>query len=80
MGELCRFIVNQPENPSLEKNHTLRTMFGVGVKPEVWEAFASRFNVSKFVEAYGSTEGNCTLGKGWHFIILEKMFKLVICV
>ncbi|ODN02066.1 Long-chain fatty acid transport protein 4 [Orchesella cincta] len=61
MGELCRFIVNQPPQPELERNHSLRIMMGAGVKPEVWEAFVKRFNVKKFIEGYGSTEGNCTL-------------------
>lgn len=63
MGELCRFIVNQPVQEELESNHTLRTMYGCGVKPEVWETFVKRFKIKRFVEAYGSTEGNCSLGK-----------------
>ncbi|CAL8131301.1 unnamed protein product [Orchesella dallaii] len=62
VGEFCRFIHNQPENPELEKGHTLRAMFGGGgLRPEVWTAFQKRFNVKQFVDLYGSTEGNCTL-------------------
>ncbi|CAL8100107.1 unnamed protein product [Orchesella dallaii] len=61
MGELCRFIVNQPPQPELERGHSLRVMFGAGVKPDVWKTFAKRFNVGKFVESYGSTEGNCSM-------------------
>ncbi len=55
MGELLRFIVNQPVQKELESNHTLRTLYGCGVKPEVWETFVNRFKIQKIVEAYGAT-------------------------
>ncbi|CAL8116156.1 unnamed protein product [Orchesella dallaii] len=62
VGEFCRFLVNQPVQPELEKGHTLRAMFGGGgLRPEVWEAFQKRFKVKQFVDIYASTEGNCTM-------------------
>jgi len=57
IGELCRYLLNQPEHPK-EKAHNLRTGFGNGLRPEIWQEFLDRFNVPGLVEFYGSTEGN----------------------
>jgi len=45
-----------------EKKHTIRFMFGNGLKPDVWEIFQERFKVPLIAEFYGSTEGNLSLG------------------
>ncbi|MGE0046784.1 MAG: AMP-binding protein, partial [Hyphomonadaceae bacterium] len=60
IGELCRYLVNAPPHP-LERKHTLRLGVGNGLRPEVWAEFKERFGVPKFLEFYGSTEGNVTL-------------------
>ncbi len=57
IGELCRYLMNTPEHP-LEKQHKIRTGFGNGLRPEVWERFVERFGIEHLVEFYGSTEGN----------------------
>ncbi|MEM7661263.1 MAG: long-chain-acyl-CoA synthetase [Pseudomonadota bacterium] len=57
IGELCRYLLNQPEHPK-EKSHNLRVGFGNGLRPEIWQEFLDRFNVPGLVEFYGSTEGN----------------------
>jgi len=57
IGELCRYLLNQPPHPK-EKAHNLRTGFGNGLRPEIWQDFLDRFNVPSLVEFYGSTEGN----------------------
>ena len=57
IGELCRYLLNQPPHPK-EKAHKLRTGFGNGLRPEIWQEFLDRFNVPSLVEFYGSTEGN----------------------
>ncbi|MEM9669926.1 MAG: long-chain-acyl-CoA synthetase [Pseudomonadota bacterium] len=57
IGELCRYLLNQPEHPK-ERAHNLRTGFGNGLRPEIWQEFLDRFNVPGLVEFYGSTEGN----------------------
>jgi solute carrier family 27 fatty acid transporter 1/4 len=36
-------------------------MFGNGLRKNIWNEFATRFNVDKLVEFYGSTEGNCNV-------------------
>lgn len=60
IGELCRYMVNQPERPG-ERGHQLRAAFGNGLRPEVWERFQSRFAIPQVLEFYGATEGNVSL-------------------
>jgi fatty-acyl-CoA synthase len=57
IGELCRYLANQPEVPE-EKTHRLRLAFGNGLRPDVWEKLIGRFGVPRVLEFYGSTEGN----------------------
>lgn len=57
IGELCRYLLNQPAHPK-ERAHRIRTGFGNGLRPEVWQAFLDRFNIPHLAEFYGSTEGN----------------------
>jgi fatty-acyl-CoA synthase len=60
IGELCRYLVNQPPH-RLERAHKLRLAFGNGLRPEVWPEFQQRFGVPEILEFYGSTEGNVSL-------------------
>ncbi|WP_395647074.1 long-chain-acyl-CoA synthetase [Terricaulis sp.] len=60
IGELCRYLVNQPEH-ELERAHKLRLAFGNGLRPDVWKDFQERFGVPRILEFYGSTEGNVSL-------------------
>ena len=60
IGELCRYLVNQPPNPK-ERAHHLRLAFGNGMRPEVWTEFQSRFGAPDILEFYGSTEGNVSM-------------------
>jgi fatty-acyl-CoA synthase len=57
IGELCRYLLNTPEHP-LERSHRIRTGFGNGLRPEIWEKFFNRFDIPHLAEFYGSTEGN----------------------
>jgi fatty-acyl-CoA synthase len=60
IGELCRYLVNQPPNPK-ERMHHLRLAFGNGMRPDVWTEFQQRFGVWNILEFYGSTEGNVSM-------------------
>ncbi|XP_068778054.1 long-chain fatty acid transport protein 3 [Struthio camelus] len=60
IGELCRYLVNQPQRPG-EREHGLRLAVGSGLRPDVWRAFLRRFGPIRIVETYGMTEGNVTL-------------------
>ncbi|GMR46666.1 hypothetical protein PMAYCL1PPCAC_16861, partial [Pristionchus mayeri] len=39
----------------------IRTMFGNGLRREIWEEFTSRFGITRVGELYGATEGNSNL-------------------
>ncbi len=60
IGELCRYLVNQPAHPK-DRGHRLRLGFGNGLRPDVWAEFEQRFGVRRLIEFYGSTEGNVSL-------------------
>jgi acyl-CoA synthetase (AMP-forming)/AMP-acid ligase II len=56
IGELCRYLLNQPPSPD-DRNHKLRIAGGNGLRPDIWEAFQSRFGIPLIREYYGATEG-----------------------
>ena len=60
IGELCRYLVNQPPHPK-ERAHALKLAFGNGLRPDIWGEFQQRFGVARILEFYGSTEGNVSL-------------------
>ena len=86
IGELCRYLVNCPENPE-ERSHKLRLAFGNGLRPDVWSDFQDRFAVPNILEFYGSTEGNVSLfnfdgkpgaiGRAPNFLKKQINFRLV---
>ena len=86
IGELCRYLVNQPPHPK-ERAHHLKLAFGNGMRPEVWTEFQQRFGVPKILEFYGSTEGNVStfnydgkpgaIGRIPHYMRGRFMVKLV---
>ena len=57
IGELCRYLVNQPETEA-EHRHKLRLAFGNGLRPDIWDTIKTRFRIADVLEFYGSTEGN----------------------
>ena len=71
IGELCRYLLNTPEQPDDAKNPLLK-MTGNGLRPDVWMTFKKRFGLERIAEFYGASEGNvvfsnmfnkdCTIG------------------
>ncbi|XP_027388685.1 long-chain fatty acid transport protein 3 isoform X2 [Bos indicus x Bos taurus] len=57
IGELCRYLVNQPPNKA-ERGHKVRLVVGSGLRPDTWERFVRRFGPLQVLETYGLTEGN----------------------
>ncbi|HET9142504.1 long-chain-acyl-CoA synthetase [Actinophytocola sp.] len=57
IGELCRYLLNQPERPA-DRAHRVRLAIGNGLRPEIWTRFTERFGIEKVMEFYGSSEGN----------------------
>ncbi|MEZ5501123.1 MAG: AMP-binding protein [Halioglobus sp.] len=57
IGELCRYLLNVPEQPD-DSDNPLRSMMGNGLRPDVWHQFKARFGIKRIAEFYGSSEGN----------------------
>lgn len=57
IGELCRYLLNQPICPE-EKNNSLTCMIGNGLRPSIWNEFKERFGIERITEFYASSEGN----------------------
>jgi fatty-acyl-CoA synthase len=60
IGELCRYLVNQPVRPS-DRDHKIRLAFGNGLRPDVWRKLRARFRIPEILEFYGATEGNVSM-------------------
>ncbi|XP_072167126.1 long-chain fatty acid transport protein 2-like [Diadema setosum] len=57
IGELCRYLLAQPERP--DDGHyskSIRMAVGNGLRPDIWDRFKTRFNIQHIAEFYGSTE------------------------
>jgi len=71
VGDLCRYLINQPPNPN-DRNNTVRAIIGNGLRPEIWKSFKERFDIDIVAESYGASEGaggfynllnfDCTVG------------------
>ncbi|CAG0886912.1 unnamed protein product [Darwinula stevensoni] len=60
IGEICRYLLSTPQKPE-ETQHCVHTIFGNGLRPQIWEQFQNRFKVKNIIEFYGSTEGNANI-------------------
>lgn len=59
IGELCRYLLAQPERAD-DRDNPLEKMTGNGLRPDIWMEFKERFQVPKIYEFYGASEGNAT--------------------
>jgi len=60
IGETCRYLLAAPPSAE-ERSHSIRLMFGNGLRPQIWEEFVKRFGIEKIAEFYGATEGNANI-------------------
>ena len=58
IGEICRYLYNQPEKPT-DRKHYIKKIIGNGLKNEMWRDFKKRFGIKEIYEFYGATEKNC---------------------
>ncbi|XP_071486139.1 long-chain fatty acid transport protein 2-like [Diadema antillarum] len=59
IGELCRYLLAQPEKANDgQYDHTLRMAYGNGLGSDIWEEFRRRFNIQRIVEWYTATEAS----------------------
>ncbi|KAK7183773.1 hypothetical protein DPSP01_004404 [Paraphaeosphaeria sporulosa] len=56
VGETARYLLANPPSP-LDKQHNVKTMFGNGMRPDVWHRFVERFDIEQVAEFFNSTEG-----------------------
>ncbi|MCK4286929.1 MAG: AMP-binding protein, partial [Candidatus Lokiarchaeota archaeon] len=56
IGEIPRYLLNRPKSEYVE-NTTLKKMFGLGLRQDIWEEFKSRFKIEQIHEFYGATDG-----------------------
>ncbi|EKG09762.1 AMP-dependent synthetase/ligase [Macrophomina phaseolina MS6] len=57
VGETLRYLLATPPDPVLDTSHRLHTIYGNGLRPDVWHAFVARFGVAIVAEFYAATEG-----------------------
>jgi len=57
VGELCRYLIDQPPSPQDSDNPVLK-MIGNGLRPGVWAEFKQRFGVGHICELYAASDGN----------------------
>lgn len=57
VGELCRYLLDQPARAS-DADNPIRVMVGNGLRPSIWQTFKQRFAIERVVELYASSEGN----------------------
>jgi citronellyl-CoA synthetase len=57
IGELCRYLINQPPHPN-DRDNPLDKIIGNGLRPDIWQDFKDRFGISKVHEIYGAAESN----------------------
>ncbi len=55
VGELCRYLMNQPKRPNDAAN-PVNAMIGNGLSPELWKGFKERFDIPFVYEFYGASE------------------------
>ena len=60
VGETVRYLLAAPPSP-LDKQHSVHSIFGNGLRPDVWKRFRDRFGIEKIYEFFNSTEGMLAL-------------------
>ena len=66
IGELCRYLINQPQS-AIDKRNGVKKIIGNGLRPEIWIPFKERFEIKKVVEFYASADGNIAFTNTFNF-------------
>ncbi|KAH6644999.1 AMP-binding enzyme [Truncatella angustata] len=56
VGETLRYLLAAPPSPR-DKDHNVHSIYGNGLRPDVWKQFRDRFGIEKIFEFFNSTEG-----------------------
>ncbi|KAL0255114.1 long-chain fatty acid transporter fat1 [Diplodia seriata] len=57
VGETLRYLLATPPDAHLDTSHRVHTIFGNGLRPDVWRRVTSRFAIRTVAEFYAATEG-----------------------
>lgn len=57
IGEMCRYLINQPKRPD-DADNPVTKIIGNGLRPDIWMEFKQRFDIDRVCEIYGASEGN----------------------
>ncbi|XP_049817814.1 long-chain fatty acid transport protein 4 [Aethina tumida] len=60
IGEICRYLLTVHKEGTVI-DHSVKKMFGNGLRPQIWNKFAETFHINHIIEFYGATEGNSNL-------------------
>jgi citronellyl-CoA synthetase len=81
IGELCRYLMNQPPSPD-DRENPVQKIIGNGLRTDIWRGFKERFAIPEVYEFYGNTETklniinllnlDCTVGKTSHPHVIVK--------
>ncbi|KAI2607737.1 fatty acid transporter, partial [Hypoxylon fragiforme] len=56
VGETLRYLLAAPPSPR-DKEHNVHSIYGNGLRPDVWKSFRDRFGIETIHEFFNSTEG-----------------------
>jgi acyl-CoA synthetase (AMP-forming)/AMP-acid ligase II len=84
VGETLRYLLAAPPSPR-DKDHNVHSIYGNGLRPDVWKPFRDRFGITKIFEFFNSTEGMVKLDNpargdfhahsvGHHGLLLRKEY------
>ncbi|KAI1846123.1 hypothetical protein JX266_007648 [Neoarthrinium moseri] len=60
VGETLRYLLAAPPSPR-DKDHNVHSIYGNGLRPDVWKNFRDRFGITRIHEFFNSTEGMLSL-------------------
>jgi len=60
VGETLRYLLAAPPSP-LDKEHNVHSIYGNGLRPDVWKRFKDRFGIDRVFEFFNSSEGVLSL-------------------
>ena len=66
VGELCRYLHEQPEKPDDAEN-PVHTIVGNGLRPSIWKEFKARFDIDRVAEFYTASESNVAFTNVFNF-------------
>ena len=66
VGELCRYLNEQPEKPD-DADNPVHTIVGNGLRPSIWKEFKARFDIDRVAEFYTASESNVAFTNVFNF-------------